>query len=167
MARSRQSQAPDTAWRLMDPDFRLIMAQLWIAHNEDVLRDPTVSGLDRDTFARELSLEHPAHPLWPHCARVTLREITRTFGGLERRDLEIGMRPRLVGADLELVWFFPLDELVRDEAGQHWFPPGAWAITLSVIMRRRESRWLVAGLGDFLGHPGWPPQFERVVQPDD
>jgi hypothetical protein len=162
-----RAQAPDGAWRLMDPDFRLVMAQGWIIHNEDVLRDPTVSGLDRDTFARELSLEQPTHPLWPHFAKVMLREITRTLGGLELENLGIAMRPRLIGADLELVRLLPLDELDRDEDGQYYFAPGAQVIGLSVILRHREPRWLVAGIGEFLYHPGWPPRFERVVRSDD
>jgi hypothetical protein len=58
-----RAQASDRVWRLMEPDFRLVMAQGWITHNEEALEHPTVSGLDRDTFARELSSEDPAHPL--------------------------------------------------------------------------------------------------------
>jgi|SRR6266487_3573051 len=162
-----KAQAPDRVWRLMDRDFRLVMVQLWIIHNQDVLQDPAAAGLDRVIFAHELALEHPTHPLWPHCARVTLREITQTCGGFEHRELGTGARPRPISPDLELVRLFPLDEMYQDETGQHYFAPGAAVIALSIICRHREARWLVAGLGEFLGSPGWPPRFERVVQPSD
>ena len=39
-----------------------------------------------------------------------------------------------------------MDELDQDEAGEHWFAPGASAVTLSVILRHREAAWLVAGM---------------------
>lgn len=161
------AQAADRVWRLMDPDFRLVMVQAWINENETVLPDPAVGGLDREDFARALASERPTHPLWPHCASVTLREITQACGGFEQRELGIGARPRPIGPDLELVRLFPLDEMGRDEQGQHYFAPGTSVLTLSIICRRREARWLVAGIGAFLGYPGWPPRFEQVVQPDD
>lgn len=162
-----RAQDAERVWRLMEPAFRLVMVQGWITHNPEALEHQTVVGLGRDAFARELSMEKPTHPLWPHCARVSLREITQACGGLEQKDIRPGTRPRPIGPDLELVRFFPVDELDQDEAGQYYFAPGARAHTLSVILRHRESGWLVAGIGDHLGHPGWPPRFERVVLPED
>jgi hypothetical protein len=162
-----KAQRPDQVWRLMDPDFRLVMAQRWIIHNQEVLQDPTVLGLDRDTFAHELALERPTHPLWLHCGRVMLHEITQACGGLEQERLGIGVRPRPIALNLELVRLFPLDEVDRDEAGEYYFAAGAQVINLSVILRHRESRWLAAGLGEHLYHPGWPPQPEKVVLPED
>jgi hypothetical protein len=162
-----RAQAPDWVWRLMDSEFRLVMAQRWITHNEEVLEHPTVSGLDRDTFARELSSEDPTHPLWPHCARVTLREITQACGGLENEDLAPGSRPRPIAPELELVRLFRVQDLDRDETGQYFFAPGAQAMALTVIVRHGESGWLVAGIGEYLYQPGWPPQSERVAQPED
>jgi hypothetical protein len=162
-----KAQRSDQVWRLMDPDFRLVMAQRWIMHNPEVLQDPTVSGLDRDAFAHDLASEYPTHPLWPHCGRVMLREITQACGGLEQERLGIGVRPRPIALDLELVRLFPLAELDRDESGQYYFAAGAQAINLSIILRHRESVWLAAGMGEYLYHPGWPPQPEKVVVSED
>ena len=128
-----KAQETDRVWRLMDPDFRLVNVQGWITHNEEVLRDPAVGGLDRETFAHELASEHPTHPLWRHCARVTLREITQACGGFERRELGIGARTRPIGPDLELVRMFPLDEMDQDETGQHYFASGASVVVLSIL----------------------------------
>jgi len=162
-----RAQDPERLWRLMDPDFRLVNAQGWITMNPEALGHPTVARLDRDTFARELSLENPSHPLWPQFAKVMLREVTQACGGFEHKDLRIGSRPRLIAPELELVRLFPVDELDQDATGQYYFAPGASAVTLSVILRHRGAAWLVAGMGDSIGYPGWPPRFERVVQPDD
>jgi hypothetical protein len=162
-----RSQAPDRVWRLMDPEFRLVMAQRWITHNEEVLEHPTVSGLDRDAFARELTSEAPTHPLWIHCARVALREITQACGGLENEDLAPGSRPRPIAPEIELVRLFRLQDLDRDETGQYYFAPDAQAMALTVIVRQRESGWLVAGIGEYLYYPGWPPRSERVALPED
>jgi hypothetical protein len=151
----------------MDPDFRLVMAQGWISRNPEALQHPTAASLDRDTLARELATERPTHLLWEHCRRVSLREITQACGGLERKDIRPGTRTRPIAPEFELVRLFPVDELNQDEAGQYYFAPGAVAHTLSVVLRHRESTWLVAGIGDFLGYPGWPPRFERVVEPED
>jgi hypothetical protein len=139
-------RAQDTrrVWRLMEPDFRLVMAQGWITHNPEALDHPTVAGLDQNAFARELATEESTHPLWRHCARVSLREITQAYDGLEQRDLRIGTRTRLIGPDLELVRFFPVDELDQDEDGQYYLAPGKWAHSFSVLLRHGEPGWQVA-----------------------
>jgi hypothetical protein len=103
-----RAQDPERLWRLMDPDFRRVNAQAWITMNPEALAHPTVTGLDRDAFAVELSSEEPTHPLWPQFARVMLREVTQASGGLEQENLGIGSRPWLIAPDLELVRFFPL-----------------------------------------------------------
>lgn len=162
-----KAQDRDHVWRLMDPDFRLAMAQYWIVHNEEVLREPSVIDLGRDTFARELSREAPIHQLWEHCGRVSLREITDTCGGLVHEDLLIGTRPRVIGPDLELIRFFPKSEMWQDEDGNYYFAPGQAVMGISVIVRYRDPRWLIASIGDRLYRPGWPPKPERVVWPED
>src|SRR5262249_22636001 len=90
-------------WPQMAPEFRLAMAQGWLSHNPAVLHDPSVGGEGRDELASALAMSSPDHPLFRDLARVSLREIRSSYGNLDTDQLGPGLRPRLMGADLEVV----------------------------------------------------------------
>src|ERR1700756_2367173 len=89
-------------WRQMSPDFRLCLVQLWLTHNPDALSDPSAASLDRDELAQCLAAEEPQHVLFRHVARVSLRELRNSFGGVDISEVAPGTRPRPIGVDLEL-----------------------------------------------------------------
>lgn len=62
---------------------------------------------------------------------------------------------------------FYLPDLDRDDHGNYVFAPGATARAVSVLVERTDSGWAVAGVGEWLLRPGWPPTYERVAQNDD
>jgi len=158
---------PAEVWRQMAPDYRLSLVQLWLAHNPEALNDPSAASLDRDELAGCLAAEEPEHVLFRHVARVSLRELRNSFGDVDISEIAPGTRPRLVGPDLELVRLFYLPDLERDDAGNYVFAAGATARALSVLVNRTAAGWAVAGVGEGLLRPGWPPTFERIVQAND
>jgi len=157
----------EMVWPQMTPDFRLSLAQWWLIHNPEALNDPSATSLDRDELVRLLAAEKPEHILFRHLARVSLRELRNGFGGLDVSQLGPGTRPRPIGPDLELVRLFCLPDLDKDDAGNYVFAAGTAARTVSVLVERREQGWAVAGVGESLLRPGWPPTYERVVQIGD
>lgn len=165
-----QAVADDRAemvWPQMTPDFRLSLAQWWLVHNPEALNDPSAASLDRDELVPLLAAAKPEHILFRHLARVSLRELRNGFGGLDISKLGPGTRPRPIGPGLELVRLFYLPDLDKDDAGNYVFAAGAAARTVSVLVERRERGWAVAGVGESLLRPGWPPTYERVVQIGD
>jgi hypothetical protein len=65
------------------------------------------------------------------------------------------------------VRLFYLPDLERDDTGNYVFAAGAIARALSILVTRTAAGWAVAGVGDGLLRPGWPPTYERIVQADD
>lgn len=157
----------ETVWPQMTPDFRLSLAQWWLTDNPEALDDPSAASLDREELARLLAAEKPEHILFRPLARVSLRELGNGFGGLDVSQLGPGTRPRPIGPDLELVRLFYLPDLDQDDAGNYVFAAGAAARAVSVLVERRDPGWAVAGVGEYLTRPGWPPRYERVVQSAD
>jgi hypothetical protein len=157
----------EAVWPHMTSDFRLAMAQGWLSFNPKALDHPSATTLGRDELARRMATETPRHELFPHLARVSLREIRNSYGDLDTDQLGPGMRPRPMGPDLELVRLFYLPDLDRDDAGNYVFAPEALARVASVLLRRTAPGWAVAGVGDGILHPGWPPTYERLVQAND
>lgn len=157
----------DFVWSQMAADFRLAMTQAWLSRNAAAVSDPSAAGFDRDSLAARLSAPTPQHPLFQHLARVSLREIVNVFAGLDPDLLGAGTRPRPVGPNLELVRLFYLPDLDRDRDGNYVFAPGATARAVSVLVERTDSAWAVAGVGDGILHPGWPPTYETLVAPED
>ncbi len=154
-------------WEMADPQFRLGLVQMWIWHNREAVdQDIRREGISREELVNELAGASPRHPLWVHCARVSMRNISEASGDLDR-ELGPGTRPRPIGPGLELVRLFPLDKLPVDEHGYRSFPPGMSVETLTLIMRFVDDQWMVAGLGDHLVQPGWPPTLERVSTGSD
>jgi hypothetical protein len=157
----------ESVWPRLTPDFRLAMAQAWLSRNPAALKDPQAADLDRDSLVRALAASSPEHPLFRPLSRVSLREIRNSYDNLSTDQLGIASRPRPVGPDLELMRLFYLPDLDVDSNGNYSFAPGASARTANVILLRDGQAWVVAGVGDHLLRPGWPPVLERVVQPED
>ncbi len=158
----------DSVWLMTDPQFRLGLAQMWIWHNRDAVdQDLHREGISRDELAEQLvATDTPRHPLWVHCARVSMRTISKAAGDLDG-ELASGTRPRPVGPGLELIRLFPLDRMPADEHGNRIFPPGMSVEALSLVMRLADDQWKVAGIGHHLLQPGWPPTFEEVATGSD
>ena len=157
----------EMVWPHMTPDFRLAMTQGWLMHNPDAFGDPSAADLSRDELARILAAEKPEHNLFPHLARVSLREIRNSYGDLDTSQMGPGARPRPMGVGLELVRIFYLPDLDRDDEGNYVFAAGAVARAASVLVEQAGPAWLVAGVGEGLLRPGWPPTYERIVQIED
>lgn len=81
--------------------------------------------------------------------------------------LATGSRPRSVGVDLELVRLFCVADLDVDDRGKPFFAPGAFASGVSVIVSRADGDRRVAGFGDSMLHPGWPPVWEKIINAED
>jgi hypothetical protein len=156
-----------TVWPQMTDEFRLTAVQDWIWHNPQALDHPLSVNLDRDELARVLALPHPDNQLFQHVARVVMRGIREATGDVDMDELGSGSRPRPIGPDTEVVRFFHLADLDRDEDGEYVWPSGASARTISVIVQHTSTGWAVAGMNDHLRRPGWPPTFEQVAGPDD
>lgn len=157
----------ENVWPHMTPEFRLAMTQAWLTKNPRALDDPNAAASNRDELAAHLSEERPQHQLFAHLARVSLREIRNSYGRLDTDQLGPGLRPRPMGLDLELIRLFYLPDLDRDEAGDYVFAPGARARAANVLLQRAGQGWAVAGVGNGLLRPGWPPRWEQIVQPED
>lgn len=153
----------EEVWRRLDEEFRLVLTQQWIVDNPAVLDDPAVDGIDCDTFADELAKEEPTHPLWHHCLRVSMRAVRSGTCGAENRELGFGLNPRIAGLDVEIVHLKVVDDLPIDERGLRYQPPGTYVMTLVLPMRRRDAGWRVAGVGERLPVPGWPPSWTPLT----
>jgi hypothetical protein len=148
-------------------DFRLALMQAWIHDNPGVLQEPAVAGVSRDRLAHELAQDGPAHPVFAFAERYARRNLLALTGGMLHEDISPGTRPRFVAPGLELVRFFPLKYLSQTESGDYYFAPGVTAPAITLIMSHADGRWQVAGMGDRLFGPGWPPSVEYVVDPSD
>lgn len=157
----------DDVWPLMTAGFRLAMAQSWIVNNPAVMKHPSTVGLDRAEVARRLASASPRHDLFEHLARVSLREIRGTWNDADMDDLLIGTRPRVLSATLELVRLFYRPDMSQDAEGNYYFAPDTYVRGASILVELIGGGWQVAGAGDALLEPGWPPTLRRVVNPED
>jgi hypothetical protein len=157
----------EVVWEQMTPRFRLATVQAWLSMNPEALNDPSVGITTRGDLASELAQEKPTNALYRHLARVMLREIKGTFGNLDVDQFGPGLRPRLMGPGLEVVRLFYLPDLDKDEAGNYVFAAGATARGAAVWVEREAEGWAVAGVGDGILQPGWPPIYERILRPED
>jgi hypothetical protein len=157
----------EVVWPQMTRDFRLAMTQAWLSYNPAALQDPSVVGLTRDELASALAAESPDHALFRNLAQVSLREIRNAYGNMDTDQLVPGLHPRAMGMDLEVVRLFYLPDLDRDKVGDYIFAAGAVARSAPVWVRQTAPGWAVAGIGEGLLHPGWPPTYERMLRPED
>lgn len=155
------------AWASLSEEFRLALTQMWIYHNPAVLADPRADGLDRDRLAERLLRADPNDGLFVNMREVEIRTVRQSFGEVRMDQLGTGSRPRPIGVDLELVRLFHLADLDVDDRGQHVLMPGASARAVSVFVSGSDGSRRVAGVGDWLLRPGWPPVHERIISPED
>lgn len=157
----------ESVWAAMTDDFRLVCVQDWIMSNPSVMSAPQVAGT-RDELAAELAGVSPTHPLWVYAKRVSERTVrSATTDVVGDRELGSASRPRPIAPDLELIRLIPLDQLDVDEDGVHLWQPGQAVENVTLLLQQSPDGWRVAGAGDRLPRPGWPPDFETVVSPSD
>lgn len=161
------ANADPDVWHSMSADFRLAMAQGWLVHNPEAFRHPSAEGLDRDELAARLAAPTPRHELFEHVIRVSLRELAGMLGGLDVELLQPGARPRPMGPDLELIRLLYLPDMQMDSSGNLGFAPGTWARGVSVLVQRAGAQWEIAGIGDGILRPGWPPTYDAFIKPAD
>jgi hypothetical protein len=157
----------DRAWIMMSEELRLALAQMWIFHNPGVVLDPRVRGLDLDGLAERLLRADPNDGLFINMRAVEIRTIRQGLGVASLDQLGTGSRLRPIGVDLELVRLFLIADLDVDDRGNNFLAPGASAKGVSVIVSSAEGEREIAGVGDSLLHPGWPPVWEQIINPED
>lgn len=141
----------DAAWPHMDPRLCLCWAQWWAEANQTALQ---AAGFDAKAVARALAQAGAGHRLWPDFERVIIRDFQAAHP-LDPQRWGIGVAPRVVGPDVELLYVH------RDlPAGVIW-APGASAEVVPVVMGLTEGLWRVLNLGgEVIPEPGWPPRLD-------
>lgn len=165
-----QARARDvlSVWGGMDADFRLSYVQMWVLNNPRALNDPLTGGASREQLAEQLAALPPAHPLWPHLERVLRRDLVDVIARMfDDRELGTGTRPRLVAPGLELIRVTPVDQVPQQADGTHVWESDTAVQSLSLFLSLGPAGWLVAGWGDGVMRPGWPPQHEVLATPAD
>lgn len=139
----------DAVWDAMARDFRQCFAQMWVA------ADPRAEGEDRDLLVDRLLAE--TDRLFRAMRADVVRSIRKSFGAGPFDDLGVGARPQPVGPELELVRLFHTAGLAVNHLGHHYMVPGAVKQAIGVIVARTDDGWEIAGVGQQLLRPGWPP----------
>ena len=139
------------AWRLMERDVRLALAQDWILANAD---HPTVSPYGRDELAAALSALSPDHALAAPFLQSQLSKFQTAYGHIDEDTWGTAERRRVYNIEYELII------LIETKSEQTRWEPGMWIRSASLVMRRQTTEWLVAGFDGKIPHPGWPPTFE-------
>jgi tetratricopeptide (TPR) repeat protein len=139
------------AWKLTDRDVRLGLAQDWIMANAN---HPGLRGHDRDELANALSALEPDHPLAEPFLDGKLRTFKDAYGNIDLDDWGAAERQRRYRIEFELVILSPTkgESVVWDMDSPVYAVP--------FVLRRRLHTWQVAGFGNEIAVPGWPPTFE-------
>lgn len=142
-----------SAWKLMERDVRLALAQDWILANAD---HPTlISHLSsRDTLAEELADLTPQHALARPFLDSQLRKFQQAYGHINEHTWGAAEKRRTFKIEYELVI------LIETKGEETFWESGKWARNAAFVMRRQTTKWLIAGFDDKIAHPGWPPTFE-------
>ena len=146
-----QSDEIREAWKLTDRDVRLGLAQDWILANAN---HPGLKGYDRDELASALAALEPDHPLAEPFLDGKLRTFKDAYGDIDLEDWGAAERQRRYRIEFELVFLSPTkgESVVWDMDSPIY---GS-----AFVLRRRLHTWQVAGFGDEIAIPGWPPTFE-------
>jgi hypothetical protein len=88
------------AWRLVDPDFRLVLAQAWLWANRT---HPIVLPHDREEAAEALAEAQPSHELWDAFEATQLDELDENYPDFDHTTWGAARRPRPVAPDMEIV----------------------------------------------------------------
>ena len=145
----------EEAWSLTDDVLRLAHVQAWLWANR---MEPELAGEDLDELAQTRLEEGPADPLWEDFAVAALATYDATWLEFDLRRWSVGGEPRLVGPDLEVVYF------VRQAESPILVTEPALVVARPFLMRFTEGGWLVAHAGsNHLPVPGWPPEFPSAT----
>lgn len=152
----------DAVWVAMSDDFRLAMVQ------GVVLNYPELVAEDENSDGVVTDLLRGAHPEAGAVRAGILKQIRNVYDEVPPADLAMGSRPRPIGPDLELVRLWHLDDVTEHPDGSFTLDPGNSARSVNVLVEgaSRET-WRVAGVGDSILRPGWPPQLQRMIDPGD
>jgi hypothetical protein len=142
------------AWRITDEPYRLARAQAWIMANIDL---PELLNENRDEVAAALAAPTSSHPLWDTFAgfitirfRNDLPDLTSpAFRRVIEKDDGIS-----AGPDLEYVAVTG-EQRVEFELGE--------TVAVRLFVVRHDD--LVAGLGQSVPKPGWPPTQIELPEP--
>lgn len=144
------------AWRLMDPIFRLVVAQAWLWANRT---DLSVREASLEETASALSEVDSTHPLWPSFAATELDEFRELE--LDFESWGFASRPRPVAPDYELVY------LVRTGSTETVIIAEPTPVRIHpFLVHHAAGRWWMAGFGPAPMEPGWPPGRPPEWTPD-
>jgi hypothetical protein len=126
----------DAAWRVMDENLRLVIAQDWVWSNRN---HPHVRFSPRDEIARRRAGADTTHPLWRAFAAIHLNKLLDI--GYDRARWRAATWPRPVAPGYELVLFIDTggEQVVFDR-------PQDTYVDLKLLMRHDGERWLGRGL---------------------
>jgi hypothetical protein len=150
------------AWRLTDPDLRLVLAQAWLWANRQRTILANAEPDDLKAEAAELARVNSSSPYWRAFSETQL---------LEFRQLEFDFdtwgfasAPRLIAPDYELLLLTECgaDGVLMAEPTQ--------VLAHRYLMHHTTEGWLVAGFGPAPISPGWPPvrppEWDEQQSPD-
>ena len=135
----------EQAWSLLDPDLRLAYAQAWIL--QTLGRDPD------DVLAQRLAVDTSTEPAWIACVRSNGDHWRIAHKTWELRSWDAHYGYEMLGS-------FARVALEIDQPGESLqtfdeLPPQHF------VMRCSDA-WRIAGIGQFLTVPGWPPTTQAI-----
>ena len=141
------------AWKGLDRDVRLAMAQWWILGNAD---HPSLIGVDRDELAAALSAVQPNHPLAQPFLVTQLTRLQHGYAEVDPEHRGAAEKRRTYQMDYEIVI------LIATYGEETEWQAGMANPTSTFLMRRGLGKWLIAGFNGAIIHPGWPPTSEQI-----
>lgn len=140
---------------MMDDNLRLCRAQAWLWNNWTF---PEIGGRLDELADRFVRGPWPGDDLWDAFAQIELAQLAEAWGEAYARDLGAASYPRPIGVDLEVVLMVPTDGNVMT-----FDQPTLVSSALPFVVRHVDGVWWLAGYGDFVPVPGWPPQLEPAA----
>lgn len=143
----------EPAWLLSDPDWRLLLAQIWmVAEGLDAIAD-------RDAVAAALAKrDQPASPHWARFANWYVGHLATTHSQLPRWG--VLSTTEIAAPDVEVV-------TLVEEAVQGTIVVGQPEILVQRVTVRLggagAGTWRVCALGRSIPHPGWPPTADELT----
>jgi tetratricopeptide (TPR) repeat protein len=141
------------AWKNLDRNVRLAMAQWWILGNAD---HPQLTGVDRDELAAALSAVQPDHALAQPFLVTQLARLQQGYVGVDTRHWGAAEKRRMYKMDYEIVI------LMATYGEETEWQPGMANPSATFLMRRGLGKWLISGFNGAIIRPGWPPTSEPI-----
>ena len=143
----QQGDMPE-AWKKLDRNLRLALAQDWILANAD---HSDLQPYNKDDLAAALSAREPNHGLAVPFLISQQNKFQAAYGLIDVHDWGAAERRRTYKIEYELVI------LMETKGEELYWEPGMAARHTSFVMRRIMQEWLLAGFGHEIARPGWPP----------